>query len=318
MILITGGMGFIGSHLARELLRRGYDVVLLDVMVNETLIRDIRDRVKIVRGDVTTLTQLVEAVKKHGVDAIIHCAALLSSAAEADPQLAYKVNFEGLWNVFEVARVMDLDAVIFASSVAAYGSDAPQTVREDVHTLPNTLYGISKQLGEMLGLWFHRRYGIDFAAFRYGSVIGPGRRDGGASGYSTLIIQKPAQGEPYVVNVPEDSRIPIVYVKDAVDATLTAYEKIRGLKSRVYNLASLIPSPRATDLMDAVKRHIPTAEVTFKPNARVTEIVKSWPRDFDVTRTQSELGWGPKYGSLDSLVSDFISEVSQHLDRYKI
>jgi len=318
MILITGGMGFIGSHLARELLRRGYDVVLLDVMVNETLIRDIKDRVKIVRGDVTTPIQLVETVKKHDADAIIHCAALLSSAAEANPQLAYKVNFEGLWNVFEAARAMDLHAVIFASSVAAYGSDAPQTVREDVYTIPNTLYGISKQLGEMLGLWFHRRYGIDFAAFRYSSVIGPGRRDGGASAYSTLIIQKPAQGEPYVVNVPEDSRIPIVYVKDAVDATLTAYEKIKGLKSRIYNLASLIPSPRAKDLMDAVKRHIPNAKVTFKPDPRVTEIVRSWPRDFDITRAQSELNWGPKYSSLDPLVSDFINEVRQHQDMYKI
>jgi len=318
VILITGGMGFIGSHLARELLRRGYDVVLLDVMVNETLIRDVKERVKIVRGDVTTPTQLVKTVKKHGVDAMFHCAALLSSAAEANPQLAYEVNFEGLWNVFEVARVMDLDAVIFASSVAAYGSDTPQTVREDVYTIPQTLYGISKQFGEMLGLWFHRRYGIDFAAFRYGSVIGPGRRDGGASAYSTLIIQKPAQEEPYVVNVSEDSRIPILYVKDAVDATLTAYEKIKGLKSRIYNLASLTPSPRAKDLVDAVKKRIPNAEVTFKPDARVTEIVRSWPRDFDVTRAQSEFNWGPKYSSLDSLVSDFINEVRQHQDMYKI
>jgi len=318
MILITGGMGFIGSHLARELLNRDYDAVLLDVMVNETLIRDIKDRVVTVRGDVTTPMQLVEAVKKHDVDAIFHCAALLSSAAEANPQLAYRVNFEGLWNVFEAARVMDLDAVIFASSVAAYGSDAPEIVREDIYTIPNTLYGISKQLGEMLGLWFHRKYGINFAAFRYGSVIGPGRRNGGASAYSTLIIQKPAQGEPYVVNVPEDSRIPIVYVKDAVDATLTAYEKIKDLKSRVYNLASLIPSPKAKDLMDAVKRHIPNAKVTFKPDARITDIVRSWPRDFDVTRAQSELEWGPKYNSLNSLVSDFVNKVRKHPDIYKI
>jgi len=318
MILITGGMGFIGSHLARELLRRKYDVVILDVSGHEKLIKDVEDEVKIVRGDITVREQVTAAVKKYGVDAIFHYAASLSSAAEADPQTAYKVNFDGLWNIFEAARVIDLKTVIFASSVAAYGSDAPQTVREDTYTLPQTLYGISKQFGEMLGLWFQRKYGVDFAAFRYGSVIGPGRQNGGASAYSTLIIQKSAQMEPYTVNVPEDSRIPLVYVKDAVDATLTAYEKISNLKSRIYNLTSLIPSPKAEDLVQAVKRHIPNAKIKFRPNAKVTEIVRSWPKDFDITRAESEFGWEPKYSSLDSLIIDFVNEVRQHPDIYKV
>jgi len=83
-------------------------------------------------------------------------------------------------------------------------------------------------------------------------------------------------------------------------------------------LTSLIPSPRAKGLMDAVKRHIPDAKVTFKPDARVTDIVRSWPKDFDVTRVQTELGWGPKYNSLDALVSDFVNEVRQNPDIYKI
>lgn len=318
VVLITGGMGFIGSHVARELLRRNYDVVLLDIMVNGVLIKDVKDKLKIVKGNVTIPTQLVEAVKTHDVDTIIHYAALLSSAAEANPQLAYKINFEGLWNVFEIARAMDLDTVIFASSIAAYGPGIPQIVKENTYTIPHTLYGISKQLGEMLGLWFYRKYGIEFVAFRYGSVIGPSRHDGGASAYSTLIIQKPAQGEPYVVNVPKDSRIPIVYVKDVADATLTAYEKIKNLKSRIYNLASIIPSPRAKDIVDAVKKYVPNAKITFKPDPKTTEIVKSWPRDLDITRAQNELGWKPKYSSLDALVGDFVNEVRRHLDMYTI
>jgi len=317
MILITGGMGFIGSHLARGLIRRGYDVVILDVKGNGKLIGDIKDKVKIVRGDITIPLELVEAVKKYDANAIFHYAAFLSRACEANPQKAYNVNFKGLWNIFEVARAMDLDAVIFASSVAAYGPDVQQTVREEMYTLPRTLYGISKQLGEMLGLWFRRKYGIDFAAFRYGSVIGPGRCDGGASAYSTLIVQKPAQMEPYVVNVPEDSRIPIVYVKDAVDITLTAYEKIGSLRSRIYNLASLTPSPRANELMHAVKRYIPNADIAFEADATTTEIVRSWPEDFDITRVQTEVG-KPKYSSIDSLVRDFVNEVGQHQDMYKI
>lgn len=318
VVMITGGMGFLGPHIARELLRRGYDVVLLDVRVNGMLTKDVKDKVKIVKGDVTIPTQLVEAVRTHDVDTIIHYAALLSSAAEANPHRAYRVNFEGLWNVFEVARAMDLDSVVFASSIAAYGPGVPQTAKENTYTIPQTLYGISKQLGEMLGLWFYRRYGIQFAAFRYGTVIGPGRRDGGASAYSTLTVQKPAQGEPYVVNVPEDARIPIVYVKDVADATSTACEKIRNLKSRIYNLASLTPSPSAKDIADAVKRHVPGADITFEPDLQTTEIVESWPRDLDVTRAQNELSWKPRYTSLDVLVGDFVDEVRRHPDMYTI
>ena len=317
-IIITGGMGFIGSHVARELLRRGYDVMLLDVMVNGMLIKDVKDKVKIIKGDVTIPTHLVEAVKTYDVNTIIHYAALLSSATEANPQQAYKINCEGLWNVFEIARAMDLDNVIFASSIAAYGPDVPKIVKEDTYTIPHTLYGISKQLGEMLGLWFYRKYGIEFVAFRYGSVIGPGRRNGGASAYSTLIIQKPAQGEPYVVNVPKESRIPIVYVKDAADATLTAYEKIKNLKSRIYNLSSMIPSPRAKDIADTVKKYVPNARITFKPDPKTTEIVKSWPRDIDISRAQNELGWKPKYSSLDDLVGDFVNEVRRQPCMYTI
>ena len=317
-ILITGGTGFIGSHLARKLLNNGYNVVLLDIRIRKKLIKDIVEKVRIVKGDITVPTQLADAVNTYDVDAIVHYAALKSSAAEKNPQLAYRINFEGLWNVFEIARAMDLSTVIFASSIAAYGPGLPQIVKEDIYTIPHTLYGISKQLGEMLGLWFFRKYGIEFAAFRYGSVIGPGRCDGGASAYSTLIIQKPVQGDPYVVNVPKDTKIPIVYVKDVVDATLMAYEQIKNLKTRIYNLVSLIPSSSAKDIADMVKKYVPNAKITFKPDPETTEITSSWPRDLNITRTHNELGWKPKYSSLDVLVEDFVSEVRRHPDMYTV
>ncbi len=318
VVMITGGMGFLGSHVAREFLKHDYEVVLTDVRVKRGLIKDIEEKVKIVESDITVPTQLNETVKENDVDAIIHYAALLSSEAEANPEQAFQVNFDGLWNVFEVARKNDLEAVIFASSIAAYGLGVPEIVKEETYTVPFTLYGISKQLGEMLGLWFYRKYGIEFAAFRYGSVIGPGRRNGGASAYSTLIIQKPAQTMPYVVNVPETARIPIVYVKDAAVATLTAYEKIRNLESRIYNLASIIPSPKAKDIAALVQKYLPNAKIAFKPDPKTTKIVESWPRDLDITRAHDDFGWKPKYSSLDALVKDFINDVRDRPDMYEI
>ena len=223
-VLITGGCGWLGSHLARFLLERDYNVILVDLAVNEKLVKDIKGKSVIVKADVTDITQLTEVLKKHRVDAVVHYAALLSVAVDSNPHLAYKVNFEGVWNVYNAARATEVESIIFASSVAAYGPGVVEEAKENAYTVPQTLYGVSKQFGEMLGLWFYRRYGIQFAAFRYPSIIGPGRRDGGASAYSQLIIQKPAQREPYEVNVQEEDAIPIAYIKDVVEVTTVAYK----------------------------------------------------------------------------------------------
>jgi len=317
-VLITGGCGFVGSHLARFLLGHDYRVVLMDLAVNEKLVKDIKDKCIIVEGDVTNETQLTEILKRYSVDGLVHYAALLSSAAESNPHLGYKVDFEGVWNVYSAARAAEVESVIFASSTAAYGRQVSEKAKEDVYTIPETLYGISKQFGEMVGLWFYRKYGIQFAAFRYGSVIGPGRRNGGASAYSTLIVQKAAQGEPYEVNVRRTDAMPIAYIKDVVEVTTVAYENIRRLQDRIYNFASLDPSPTAEELVSAVKKHIPDSKITFRPDPVIADIVNSWPRSLDTTRAQKELNWEPKYSNLDSLIKDFMREVKEHPEMFHV
>ncbi len=317
-VLITGGSGFIGSHIARSLVRAGYNVVIYDVVVNGKLIKDIRNDVVIVQGDVTDNTLLLETIRKYKVNAIMHYAALLSAATEKNPYQGFKVNFEGTWNVFNTAKTLGVKAIIFASSAAVYGSNIPEVVREDTYTVPETLYGISKQYGEMLGLWFYRRYSIDFAAFRYGSVIGPGRRNGGFSAYSTLIIQKAAQGENYVINVSEDTCLPIIYVKDAANLAIVALENISRLKSRIYNVAGLTPSPTAREIVNVVNKYVKNVYMEFKPDPLAVEVVKSWPKNMDCSRLERELNWRPRYSDLNLLVEDFINEVKANPEMFHI
>ncbi|MEM1546665.1 MAG: NAD(P)-dependent oxidoreductase [Candidatus Methanomethylicia archaeon] len=317
-VLITGGSGFIGSHIARSLVKAGYNVVIYDVVVNDNLIRDIRNDVVIVQGDVTDNVLLVETIKKYKVNAIMHYAALLSAAAERNPYQGFKVNFEGTWNVFNTAKELGIEAIIFASSAAVYGSNISEFVREDTYTIPETLYGISKQYGEMLGLWFYRRYNIGFAAFRYGSVIGPGRRDGGFSAYSTLIIQKAAQGEDYVVNVPEDACLPIIYIKDVANLAIVALENISRLKSRIYNVSGLTPSPTAREIADVVNKYVRNVRIEFRPDPLAVEVVKSWPKNMDCSRLERELNWKPKYSDLNLLVEDFINEVRANPEMFHV
>jgi nucleoside-diphosphate-sugar epimerase len=316
--LITGGCGFLGSHLARFLLKQDYNVILMDKVLEERLVRDIRNKIVFVQADVTNERQLREVFEKHKVDGVVHYAALLSSAAESDPSLSYKVNFEGVWNVYNAARATEVESLVFASSIAAYGREVLEEAKEDAFTIPETLYGVSKQFGETLGLWFYRKYSMQFVAFRYGSVIGPGRRNGGASAYSTLVVQKPAQGQPCEVNVGQQDMIPLAYVRDVTEITVLAFQNIRRLKSRIYNVASLSPSPTAGELASTVKRHIRGASIVFNPDPAITRMVRSWPRNFDLTRIRNELEWTPRYNNLDALVEDFGREVRQHPELFYI
>lgn len=307
VVLITGGSGFLGSWVARTLLQEGHEVVVLDVD-ESMLIRDIRDKLVFQKGSIADKGFMDEIIKKHRPDTVFHFAALLSSAAEQNPETGYEVNIAPTWPLFESARRYDVKNILFASSMAVYGSATSKTVSENVYTDTSTLYGISKVFGELVGVWFNRRYGIGFAAMRYASIIGPGRRDGGASAYTSLLVQKAAQGEPYSVPVTKDAAIPLIYVKDAVDATLFVWKRIKGLRDRILNVAGPQPSPTAFEIVDAVKKHLPEANISFSPQKSYTDIVGSWPRELDTSRIVA-LGWRPNYANLGKIVEDFITEI---------
>ena len=308
--LIIGGTGFLGSHLARRLVNDRYNVIVLARRPRPIL--DVTDKVRIVRGDILNLQDLVEVINNYKPECLFHLAAMLSALSEENPIAGYKVGIEGTWNILEAARIMKIKKVVFASSLAVYGPKIPEYPHEGVHTEPRTIYGISKVFGELLGLYYYWKYGIFFVACRFPSIIGPGRQNGGASAYTSLIIQKPAQGEPYEANVPENARLPIIYIKDAVDVVVKLYMTIEKLKSRVFNLGGIHPSPTAGEIAATVKQFIPEADITFKPDPETAKIVKNWLKDVDDSRLRTELGWQPTYSSLPSLVQDFIQEVRRN------
>ena len=318
VVLITGGCGFIGSWLARVLLQEDYQVVLFDVNTESRIVKDITDKAVIVKGSITDSSKIVDTLKQYRPDFIVHYAALLSAEAERNPENGYEINISSTWRLFKSALEHGAEGIIFASSIAAYGPAGDRIVSESDYIPPSTLYGVSKIYGEIIGTWMSRRYGIGFAALRYASVIGPGRRDGGASAYTTLVIQKPAQGEGYEIPAPRDARVPIVYVKDAVDATLYVMRMLNKIgDGAVFNVAGPQPTPSAEELVNTVKSIIPDARVVFNPADTVSKIVRSWPRDVDTSRIRN-IGWSPKYGDLKKLVRDFIDEVKAKPDLFNI
>ena len=129
--------------------------------------------------------------------------------------------------------------------------------------MPISMYGVTKVFCERLGEYYHRKFGVDFRGVRLPAVIGPGRGGGGASAYSTLMISEPASGRPYEVFVEEDVRMPLLYIKDAVDCLIQLYEaKNSRLKRRMYCIAGF--SPTAREIYDAVKKVLPKSQYSLQ------------------------------------------------------
>lgn len=313
--MITGGLGFIGSHLARKLVGMGEMVILFDVIPKSKLIDDIRDKVTVVRGDLGNWAEVLDTVKKYKVDCIYHLGALLSAAAEENPLTAYMVNSNGMFHVLEAARLFDVEKVIFLSSIASYGLRIPERVSDDEVQLPTTLYGVTKVFSERLGEYYHRKFSINFRGVRFPSVIGPGRGPGGASAYSSLMIQNPAAGMPYDVFVDQIATIPLLYIKDAVQS-LIALEDVEETKltRRVYNIEGF--SPTALELANTVRKYIPKARIEFNPDPEMVKIVHGWPRELDDSVAREDWGWKSKY-TLDAAVRDFITEFQVRPDLYQ-
>jgi threonine 3-dehydrogenase len=137
-------------------------------------------------------------------------------------------------------------------------------------------------------------------------VIGPGRGGGGASAYSSLIIQEPAAGRPYEVFVDREARIPLLYIEDAVQSMIEIEQAPEEkFQRRVYNIEGF--SPTAAELALAVTSRIPQAQIRFTPDPEMMTIVRSWPKELDGYHARHDWGWETKY-NLATAVEHFIKE----------
>lgn len=308
-VVVTGGTGFVGAHLARTLAARGDHVTCLDVAPGTPLLEDVDD-VEIVRCDVGWWPELMHAVQQAQPEVIFHSAGILSAFAEERPHAAYRVNAEGTLNVLEAAKVLGDMRVIFTSTIATYGPGVGDTVNENTQQRPTTMYGVTKVFGELLGEYYVRRFGIDFRGIRLASVIGAGRGPGGASAYSSLIVSEPARGRAFKVPVTEATTMPLVYVKDAVDALIDiAKAEESDLVRRTYGISGF--SPTAEELADAVRNAVPGCDVSFAPDEDMVEIVHSWPQRVDTSEASADWGWQSSF-DLHDAVNDFVAELQLH------
>ena len=303
--LITGGGGFIGQMLAKRLVDRGDDVTLVDIAFPKSGLGPLTGHVKTRTGNLAIFTDVLDAVQAVQPESIFHLGALLSASAEASPISAYHVNFDGSFFVLEASRLFGVKRVIYTSSIASFGPGVPDPVPNEFDQKPTTIYGVSKVFTERLGEYYHRELGVGFRAVRLPSILGAGRGGGGASAYTTFIIDKPAHGQPVEVWCEERSRIPLLYVDDAVQGLLAIHDAADSALSRSsYNLQGF--SPTAREMADAVRAKIPGAQISFAPDPKMQSIVDSWPRALDDSPARHDWGWKPTIdlnGTIDRYIS---------------
>ncbi len=145
---------------------------------------------------------MLSAIKNHDAELIYHTGALLSAQAERYPVSAFRTNLVGTFNVLEAVRLFGVGMVIFASSIATFGEGVSDPVSNKATQKPMTMYGVTKVVSERLGEYYCGRFGVNFRALRLPSIVGVERGPGGASAYSTLMIEKPARGESSLESIP--------------------------------------------------------------------------------------------------------------------
>ena len=152
--------------------------VVFDINQSTNRLNDVVDKIEIIGGDLGNFNHVLNVVKKVRPKVIYHMGAMLSVPSEADPAASFRINVLGIYHVLEAARLFNVKQVLFSSSIGTYGFDIKDKVIDD-YTLqrPIIFYGACKLFGEHIGLFYRRKYGIDFRGVRYPSIVGPGVRD---------------------------------------------------------------------------------------------------------------------------------------------
>ncbi|RLD24912.1 MAG: NAD-dependent epimerase [Bacteroidetes bacterium] len=308
-ILVIGANGQLGTELVTALRLKFGNENVLATDINEPEFRDGKFEIL----DVMQAEKLEEVVKKNQIDEIYHLAAFLSAKAEQYPQFAWDLNMQGLLNVLNIAKENTSIKVYWPSSIGVYGPSTPkQNTPQNTLMEPNTVYGISKLAGERWCEYYHEKYGVDVRSLRYPGLIGykslPG---GGTTDYAVDIFYKAIQGEAYDCFLKKDTYLPMMYMEDAVNATMAIMNApAENIKIRSsYNLASMSFSPE--EVYNKIKEQYPDFAISYSPDFRQA-IADSWPQSIDDSDARSDWGWQHKF-DLDNLVEVMLVNLEQKL-----
>ena len=297
-VLVTGALGQIGTELVEELrLKHGYEAVIAT---------DIRKAQGCQILDVMDKEAINTLVVEQGITEIYHLAALLSATGERNPELCWNINVVGLENVIAAAK--ENNARLFSpSSIAVFGPDCPKIAPQKAPLNPTTVYGKTKVVGEQLAL----TSGIDMRGIRYPGLISyKAPAGGGTTDYAVEIFHNALEKGHYECFVREDTKLPMMYMDDAIRATIELmdipFEELSESRGG-YNISGC--SFTVGELVRSIQRHLPEFTCTFNPDIR-QQYADSWPDEIEDGVAVKEWGWKPKF-NLDRIVDEMITNLKK-------
>lgn len=307
-ILVIGASGQIGVELTLAL-RKQYgnnNVVASDLREENPLLRGTGPYVSM---DVMNKEMLHVQVIRQNITQIYLLAAILSATGEKNPNLAWHLNMQGLLNVLDIAREEKLHKVYWPSSIAVFGPTSPkQLCPQQTIIEPTTVYGISKYAGEFWCNYYFNRYGVDVRSIRYPGLISyksaPG---GGTTDYAVEIYTEALEQKKYNCFLSEDTYLPMMYMPDAIRATL---ELMNAPADQIsvrtsYNVSGMSFSPK--EIGASIQSYISDFTMSYKPDSR-QQIADSWPQSIDDSVANKDWGWKPQY-DLSLMTKDMLENL---------
>ena len=309
-ILVIGASGQIGVELTLAL-RKIYgnaNVVASDLREENPLLHGTGPYVSL---DVMNKEMLHVQVIRQGITQIYLLAAILSATGEKNPALAWHLNMQSLLNVLDIAKEEKLTKIYWPSSIAVFGptspkKDCPQkTVIE-----PSTVYGISKYAGEFWCNYYFNKYGVDVRSLRYPGLISyksaPG---GGTTDYAVEIFLEALEEKKYRCFLKEDTYLPMMYMPDAIRATI---ELMEAPKEKIsirtsYNLSAMSFSP--AQIAAAIQKNIPEFTISYETDYRQA-IADSWPQSIDDSIAKNDWGWKLEF-DLENMTADMLENLKK-------
>lgn len=294
-ILVIGACGQIGTELVREL-RLAYGAFRVIAADRVPPGKGMSQAGPFEQLDALDRRGLAALVHRYEINQVYHLAAMLSATGEQQPQQAWDLNMQSLLNVLDLAREKKLARVFWPSSIAVFGPGAPRNdCPQDAPHDPATVYGISKSAGEQWCRYYYEKYGVDTRSLRYPGLISwrtpPG---GGTTDYAVDIFHQAMAGERYTCFLQSSTLLPMMYMPDAVRATLQLMQapaaalSVRG----AYNLSAMSFTP--AELAASVTRFLPGFSIDYAPDHR-QKIADSWPGRLDDSPARRDWGWSHEY-----------------------
>jgi len=308
-ILVIGSSGQIGTELVCTL-RRTYgnsNVIASDIRPSDTV--EIMHSGPFEVLDIMDKNLLFDIVKKYQVTQVYLLAALLSATAEQNIELGWSLNMRSLSHVLDLAKEKHIEKIFWPSSIAVFGPTTPSVLTPQRTIMePNTVYGISKLAGERWCEYYNQKFGVDVRSVRYPGLIGwKSQPGGGTTDYAVHIFHEALKNKSYTSFLSEDTTLPMMYMNDAIRATLEIMEapneqiKIRSS----YNIAGLSFSPK--ELALEIKKHIPSFKIDYKSDYRQA-IADSWPQNIDDSVAFKDWNWKSSV-NLQDMTSDMLKNI---------